>query len=282
MDVAKFTASEMGEVSRFKGVHPRSGIEYDHFAFKAANLRSSYDLAPSTYKVTAEAAGQLGALGQSLKALPNPKILIRPSIIREAQSTSALEGTYAPLLDIFQGEIDDGTNVSTDIKEILNYVRAAESGLESILIKPISIPMLSSLQSLIVDGTPGGRIDQGKVRSVPVIIGTPDQPIESSRFIPMPPGTELEAAYGEWEKWIHADVELPLVAQIALAHYQFETLHPYADGNGRIGRLIISLQLVASGTLSVPVLNLSEWFNLDKSLYKDQLLELSQSGDLNK
>ena len=199
----------------------------------------------------------------------------------EAKSTSALEGTYAPLQDILEGDFVKETKISAAVKEIRNYIRASYRGLELIKTKPICISILSELQGITVEGTIGARINQGETRTGQVIIGDDSKPVEMSRFIPPPP-TEMLRGYNEWEKWINEIDDLSPIIIMALGHYQFETLHPYADGNGRIGRLVISLQFVEKGLVNPPVLNLSEWFNNDKEMYKNELLLLSQKGDFDR
>jgi len=121
--------------------------------------------------------------------------------------------------------------------------------------------------------------DAGRIRSIQVFIGLNAGRVEDARFVPPPPGDQLEAGIQAWEKWINNVEQLPVVVKMALGHYQFETLHPFNDGNGRLGRLICVLQLAACGELRVPVLNLSPWLGQRRREYQDHLLRLSMTGE---
>lgn len=146
---------------------------------------------------------------------------------------------------------------------------------------PIHFNMVARLQKILVRGTRGDGYDAGKIRSGHVYIGERSRGIEESRFVPPPPGDELRDGISEWEKWINAENDVPLLVKAALGHYQFETLHPFSDGNGRMGRLIASLQLVEAGALNYPVLNLSPWLKEHEQQYKDEMLRVSITGDFN-
>lgn len=281
MDTSLFTNPEMGTLVAISGHNHRRNEDYEHFAFVPTDLPVSVQLTNRTHSLVASASMAVGRLQECVKRLPNPEILLRPSLAREAKSTSALEGTYAPLQEILEGDFVEDSQISGAVKEIRNYIRAAYRGLELIKTKPICITTLSELQGIVVDGTIGAQVNQGEVRTSPVIIGDESKPVEMARFIP-PPVPQLILGYYEWEKWINNAGDLSPIIKMALGHYQFEALHPYADGNGRIGRLVISLQFVDLGILTPPVLNLSEWFNNDKEKYKDELLELSQKGDFDR
>jgi Fic family protein len=139
--------------------------------------------------------------------------------------------------------------------------------------------VIAPLQATLVDRTRGDSWDKGRLRESNVYIGERSKGIEASRLVPPPFGDYLSEGVSEWEKWIHAEDDYPLLIKIAMAHYQFETLHPFSDGNGRLGRLIVTLQLVTAEALKYPVLNLSPWLEPRKDEYKDLLLEVSKTGD---
>ena len=261
------------------GFDPRLKREFNHWAFVPMALPEDLSLKTETHSLVASASREMGRLQSAFEQLPRPEILLQTSLKREAQSTSALEGTYAPLESIFEGEFLPETETPSDVREILNYIKAANLGIERVKGKPIHINLLSELQGLIVEKTLGGQSSQGQVRTTPVIIGDHNEPVEKARFVPPPAGEILNAGYSDWEKWINAEHPFSHLIMIALSHYQFETLHPYNDGNGRLGRLIISLQFATLDLLNPPILNLSAWFNDHKDEYKDQLLNLSQTGD---
>lgn len=248
-------------------------------AFAPNPLPESVDLKPATYKIISEADRSLGVLDARINQLPNPSLLVRPTLTREAVSTSALEGTYAPYAAVLEAEYVEGRESTAEIREVRNYVRAANRGLELIKELPICTRVISELQGILVKGTRGDAYDAGRLRERYVCIGDRGRGIAESRFVPPPHGDPLVKGMSDWEKWINADQEMPTLVKVALAHYQFETLHPFSDGNGRIGRLLITLELMQEGILTYPVLNISPWLEPRRGDYVDHLLKLSKSGD---
>lgn len=279
MQVEAFQASPMGKLVPVSGSDASRRREFSHFAFVPHPLPSQVPLAMSTYKILGEADRSLGALNARINQLPNPALLIRPSLTREAVSTSALEGTFAPLSDVLEARYVDDTKKSAEVREISNYIDAALRGIELVDTYPVCLTVLSQLQRILVSKTRGDSYDAGQLRDRLVCIGDRGQGIEDSRFVPPPPGEILKSGVSEWEKWLNAEDEIPLLVKAALGHYQFETLHPFSDGNGRIGRLAITLQLIDAKALAYPLLNLSPWFEPRRTEYVDHLLRLSQTGD---
>ncbi|WP_426563854.1 Fic family protein [Angustibacter sp. McL0619] len=233
----------------------------------------------ATFKLISEAERELGRLDAQVRALPNPRLLLRPALSREAVSTSALEGTFAPLSEVFAAEHLAERKQTPEVREIQNYTNAAVLGLKLITSKPICFSVAAELQAELVRGTRGESFDSGQMRKRLVCIGDSGRGIENSRFVPAPSGPELVEGISAWEKWVNSDNDMPFIARLALSHYQFETLHPFSDGNGRIGRLLISLQLVEDKVLQYPVLNLSSWLEPRRQEYTDQLLNVSATGD---
>lgn len=280
MDRASFAASPVGQLVPIQGFDARRQREYQHVAFSPAPLPEEVDLGADTWLVVAQAMNWLGRLDQAGRQVPNPALLRRPAIRKEAVSTSALEGTYAAFTDVLQAEADEDTNHrSPELTEILNYVRAAEHAFALAPERGISVGLLSELQEILVQDTPAAEKDAGRIRTHQVIIGSEDAAVEEARFIPPPEGDLLESGFREWERWVATPRELPSVVQAALAHYQFETLHPYHDGNGRIGRLVIALQLMKLGELQEPLLTVSSWLEARRQEYQDRLLQVSTDGD---
>jgi Fic family protein len=263
---------------RIRGRDALLGQGYDHVAFCPASLPASVPLSERTYKLVSEADRAVGRLDAGTGRLPNPSLLVRPTIYREAVSTSALEGTYAALVDVLEADYVDERQQTHEVREVMNYVRAATRALELIKTKPICITLISELQQILVKGTRGDFSDAGRLRQGQVYIGERTQGISDSRYVPPPPDL-LQDGMGRWEAWINADNDVPLLVKAALGHYQFEALHPFSDGNGRLGRLIVVLQLVYAGALALPILNLSPWLEARKDRYKDLLLDLSATGD---
>ncbi len=222
----------------------------------------------------------LARLDQASRQIPDASLLRRPALRREAQSTSALEGTFAPLADVLEQDVEDRARLSVAMLEILNYVFAAEQAFRWIAERPLTTGFMGSLQRLLVQGTQGEHSDAGGLRDRQVLIGPRDATIEEARFVPAPFGDQLRVGFEQWIRWVEtSDRGLPAVVQAALAHYQFEALHPFSDGNGRIGRLVIVLQLMRLGVLREPILVVSPWFEARRAEYQDALLTLSQTGN---
>jgi Fic family protein len=278
VDGDRFRKSPIGNLVRITGRDALLGQGYDHVAFCPAPLPASVPLSERTYKLVSEADRAVGRLDAGTGRLPNPALLVRPTIYREAVSTSALEGTYAALVDVLEADYFDERQQTHEVREVMNYVRAATRALELIKTKPICITLISDLQQVLVKGTRGDFSDAGQLRQGQVYIGERTQGINNSRYVPPPPD-QLPDGMALWEAWINSDNDVPLLVKAALGHYQFEALHPFSDGNGRLGRLIVVLQLVYAGALALPILNLSPWLEDRKDRYKDLLLDLSAKGD---
>lgn len=280
MDVQGFANSPTGSLVPIRGIDGRTGLAYDHVGFVPDPLASLPELTGSTWTVVARASRELGRLEQGSMLIPNPGLLRQPTLRREAQSTSALEGTFAPLDDVLAAAALGTGNRSAALDEVLNYVEAAELAYDWVAERDITVGVIEQLQSVLVRGTAADTRSAGRVRDIPVAIGARSGGIEDARFVPMPPGTPLRSALDDLMRWIAgaaADGVDPVVAA-ALAHYQFETLHPFSDGNGRIGRLMIVLQLLRSGTITQPLLSVSPWFEGRRERYQDELAEVSASG----
>jgi len=265
------------------GHDPRLGRDYEYFAFLPDPLPESVLLEQATWIVVVEAMAALGRLDQAGVQIPNPMLLRGPLLRREAVSTSALEGTHAAFADVMEADIADGSSQTPEVREVLNYVLAAEFALAEIRDgRPISTSLLSTVQEMLVKGTKDEGPESGRIRTTQVLIGSDGCAIADARFIPPPPDDRLRAATDDWAAWLKRRNELPIVVQAALAHHQFETLHPFHDGNGRIGRLVVLLQLVHAGDLREPLLEISPWFERRKRDYQDHLFEVSATGDWNR
>jgi Fic family protein len=278
VDIAAFRASPVGSLHSIRGEDEYLKRSYEHYAFVPHPLPSSVPLEQATYQALSIADREVGRLDAAAERLPNPQLLVRPALISEAVSTSALEGTHAPLLEVLEADFIDERRRSYEVHEILNYVRAAGVALERIKELPVCFRLLAELQQILVQGTRGDRYDAGRLRDQQVYIGERRAGMERSRFVPPPPGDVLKDGISEWEKWVNAEDSIPLLVKAALGHYQFETLHPFSDGNGRLGRLAIVLQLIEGGALRYPILNLSPWIEPRKEQYKDLLLQCSLTG----
>ena len=283
VELEKFAASPIGNLVETSGTDKRTGETYKHSAFVPDPLRSEPQLSNESWRAIGRANRALGRLQQGSRFVPNPGLLRQPTLRREAQSTSALEGTFAPLEDVLAADVIDTGSRSLALAEVLNFVEAAEVAFGTIEDgQRISLSLLRQVHAILVRGTAAETIDAGRVRSIQVAIGSRGGGIEDARFVPMPPGSQLEAGVHDLVDWISAttspDERDPVVAA-AMAHYQFETLHPFNDGNGRIGRLLIVIQLLQDGALASSLLSVSPWFEQRRERYQDELAEVSATSD---
>lgn len=279
MDFDAFRSSPVGQLVPINGFDQRFGETFETFAFLPAPLPTVVPLSTDAIYAVTNATAAVARLDQAAFRLPNPMLLARPAIRREAVSTSALEGTYATFDEVLESDFLDADDLSPAIAEVRNYIVAAELAFKWVAERPITIAMLEALQKHLVQGTRGDTSDAGRVRQIQVCIGSGVGRVADARFIPPPPGDQLRDGLQDWQRWITTDDTIPTVVKMALGHYQFETLHPFNDGNGRLGRLICVLQLARRGELRVPVLNLSPWFEQRRRDYQDALLATSATGD---
>jgi Fic family protein len=226
-----------------------------------------------------EAGRLLGELSGTGRLLPNPYLLISPYIRREAVSSSRIEGTQASLSDLFFFEAAEPEMPKVpDVREVQNYVRAMEYGIGRLSELPISIRLIREIHKVLMEGVRGEHMTPGELRGRQNWIGPPGCKLNEAMFIP-PPVEEMNDALSDWEKYLHSNPKEPPLIQCALMHYQFEAIHPFLDGNGRIGRLLITFFLCERGFLSQPFLYLSAFFEKYREEYYSRLLAVSQKGD---
>ena len=236
-------------------------------------------------RVLADASYALGELAALGRMMPNPHLLINPFVRREAVLSSRIEGTRASIADVYAYEagqlrlpgLDQGASES-DIREVANYVGALEFGLERLDTLPVSLRLIRELHERLMRGVRGEQMTPGEFRRSQNWIGQPGCTLNDATYVP-PPVPEMLEALDAFEKYLHADdSENSSLVRLAMIHYQFEAIHPFLDGNGRIGRLLISLLLVNWNLLSLPLLYLSAYFERDRAGYYERLLAVSQSG----
>ncbi len=280
--IEEFHSSPTGRLVPISGHDPRFGA-WKHVAFVPEPLpEGTPTLTVVTFNAVANARAAIAALDGSASQLPNPRLLRRPTLRREAQSTSALEGTYAALEDVLAAD-EDTEPASGSLHEVLNYVRAAEHGFAWLGDgRPMTVGLLVDLHTRLVAGTPADNAHARRIRDIQVVVGAQGGArVDDARFVPQPPGIELDRQVRGLVDWMgsdHSKIIDPVVAA-GMAHYQFETLHPFNDGNGRIGRLLVVLHLMQSGILREPTLTVSPWFEARRADYYDRLLGISTKGD---
>lgn len=227
-----------------------------------------------------QAVGELKGIGRTI---PNPLLLVRPLQRREAVSSSGMEGTFTTLSDLFMFEAGaSDPERRADNREVLNYVRALEGAIADLEQLPISARLIRRAHKTLLSGVTrerGARIEAGEFKHDQNWIGG-DGSIDTARFIPAPPQATPDAI-ADLTSYINRserDDALPLI-DAALVHYQFEAIHPFGDGNGRVGRMLIALMLAENGVLPQPLLYMSPWLERHKSFYIDLMFEISQSGN---
>jgi len=221
----------------------------------------------------------LGRLDGRGHGLTNPDILIQPFLRREALASSRIEGTTAVIEDVLRFEAGEqqGQNAD-DVQEVINYINALTYGLNRPPERPLSLGFINELHRLLLNDVRGEERHPGRPRQIQVIIGTPGSTVATARFVPPPP-TMVQGLLEQLLEWIGTDDGLPELVRLALMHYQFETIHPYEDGNGRLGRLLITLMLREWNIMEYPLLYLSEYFERHKPAYLKHLLAVSQGGE---
>ncbi len=213
------------------------------------------------------------------ETLPNPHLLIRPFLKREAVLSSKIEGTVASVSDLMLFEASGGRRDPGDAHEVYNYVQAIEHGLAKLHQLPLCSRLLNEVHAVLLRGVRGGDKRPGELRKIQNWIGhSPTTPIQDARYIP-PPHNRVADLLTHWEHFVNDDeMRMPPLIQCALMHYQFEAIHPYVDGNGRIGRLAIVLFLCSKGVLPIPLLYLSDYFERHDQEYYDHLYNVSRTG----
>jgi len=227
-----------------------------------------------------EAERELARLALAGRDFPHPHILMRPFIRNEAVISSRIEGTQATLDDLYSYEAEQMSFLepTSDAREVYNYVRALDHGLERVDTLPISLRLIRELHAKLMDGIRGEVMTPGEFRRSQNWIGPAGCTLETATYVP-PLVEEMQVALDILEKFIHAPSDLPALTRIGLIHYQFEAIHPFLDGNGRVGRLLISLLLCQWELLPSPLLYLSAFFERNRSEYYERLLAISRSGD---
>jgi Fic family protein len=222
----------------------------------------------------------LGRLDEATGHFPNALVLVRPTVRREAVSTSALEGTFTDLEEVLAVDPNNIDDLGHDMREVVNAILATDYGVAQVTAgRAMSVQLACELQEILIRGTRTEGPDSGRIRRSNVFIGRDDQRVPDTRFIPVPAGPQLEDGIRGWEAWVNSESEVHLIARVALAHYQFETIHPFHDGNGRVGRILAILQLMSGGALQYPVLALSSSLEAHADSYRDGLAAVSETGD---
>lgn len=250
-----------------------------YWAFIPAQLSPEIEWTTSLISALSDADRELSKLTTLAGNFPFPRLLTQPFLRREAVLSSRIEGTRASLADLYNYESAQLSFLepTDDVREVHNYVLALDYGLERLETLPVSLRLIREIHAKLMEGVRGGNLTPGKFRKTQNWIGPAGSTIETATYVP-PPLDEMQNALSDLEKFIHADTEIPTLARAGMIHYQFEAIHPFLDGNGRVGRLIIMLLFHEWNVLSQPLLNLSAYFEHYRQEYYDHLLAVSQHG----
>lgn len=274
MNIVKFKNSPSGKLIKTKTDYwtfipnplPPEGL--DTFSADFVNILS-------------EADRGIGALKSLSKLIPNPNLLIAPFVRKEAVQSSRIEGTQASLTDVFYYEASKEKPKDPDVLEVLNYVKAMNYGFSRIGKLPLSLRLVREIHQKLMKGVRGDMLNPGEFRTTQNWIGPQGCTLNDATYVP-PPVDEMNKLLNQLEKFLYTEDPIAPLVKCALIHYQFEAIHPFLDGNGRVGRLLITFYLYQRGFLYYPILYLSDFFERHRDEYYDLLLGVSQSGDWEK
>jgi Fic family protein len=221
----------------------------------------------------------LGRLDGSIQTLPHPDLFVAMYVRKEAVLSSQIEGTQSSLQDVLAAEARIfSPNQPSDVNEVINYVRAMNHGLARLHTLPVSVRLIREIHAELLTGARGQHLTPGDLRTTQNWIGPAGCPLSEATFVPPPP-YEVPQALSDLESFLHNETPLPLLIKIGLAHAQFETIHPFLDGNGRVGRLLIAFLLCEKEVLLKPVLYLSYYFKRFRQQYYELLQRVRDHGD---
>ena len=271
MDPARFQASAAGRVVKTPG---------GFYAFVPAPLPPKLDYGQDLVLALSRADAALSELSIAGEQLPNPHLLIAPYLRQEAVLSSRIEGTQTTLSELLMDEVavappqrDPG-----DLREVRNYIEALEYGIARLSELPLSLRFVRELHERLMQGVRGAHVTPGEFRRSQNWIGPPGSSLTNATYVP-PPVDEMNKALNDWELFLHDRTSLPDLVQCALVHEHFEAIHPFLDGNGRVGRLLITLFLIERRRLTQPLLYLSAYIEAHRSDYYDALLRVRTDGD---
>ena len=220
----------------------------------------------------------VGRLDGSIQTLPNPDLFVLMYVRKEAVLSSQIEGTQSSLQDLLAAEARVlSPDAPRDVDDVVNYVRAMNHGLSRLNELPVSARLIREIHRELLAGARGSNLEPGELRRTQNWIGPAGCTLSEATFVPPPPDV-VPQSLGDLERFLHADSPLPMLVRIGLAHAQFETIHPFLDGNGRVGRLLITFLLCERGVLAKPVLYLSHYFKRHRTAYYEHLQAIRDDG----
>jgi Fic family protein len=270
MDETRFLDASFGA--------PYRSIGWSYSAFDPAPIPRSLELNTESVLALSIADAALGRLAGAGRQLHDPNLFVRPYITREALASSRIEGTQASLSEVFQADASD-EGVTLDVREVWNYRAAMEDGLTALATEPIAGRLVRQIHGVLLQGVRGEGRNPGEFRDTPVWIGSPTDTPENAVYVP-PFRPEMLEAWRDWEEFANSRPRIPILVQCALLHYQFETIHPFFDGNGRLGRLLIVFFLIERGLLPAPLLYISSFLEENRREYYERLQSVRERGQI--
>lgn len=220
---------------------------------------------------------KLGRLDGVTQILPNPDLFVGMYVQKEAVLSSQIEGTQASFVDVLQVDADTAAK-RQDVEEVVNYVKAMKYGMNRLETLPLSLRLLREIHGILLSGVRGSQRNPGDFRTSQNWIGSSGYSLATASFVP-PPVAEMTSALGHLENYMYSESDIPHLIRIALIHAQFETIHPFLDGNGRMGRLLIAFWLYQQQILKYPLLYISYYFKKNRTEYYDRLMNIRTKGD---
>lgn len=264
---------------RFGRWEKKPSQHWPHGFYLPSALPQRVDLGDSAREAIGSAEWELARLSGLAESIPDLPMLMRPAALHESLASSRIEGSNATLAEVVAYQEERPPTLSNDVREVLNVHDALVAGVVALESLPLAGRLVMSLHSTLLEGVRGGDKLPGQYRPSPVWVGDRGAGPESSTFIPPLPEA-IPALMADWENFVNSPVKMPTVMRLALGHHQFETIHPFLDGNGRLGRVLIGLQLVQEKILPWPVITLSSSINRLRDQYYGALQDVRETGDM--
>lgn len=271
MTPEKFTAPQFGQATR------EAGNKWAFWYFLPQPIPRDLVLDSATIKALSDADASLGRLHGVGSLVRDPELLLGPYLTREAVATSRIEGTQASLSDVLRAEASGAPAPTEDVAEVERYIAATRQAYRLIEDLPITQRLILQLHQTLMTGVRGSEKLPGHLRSTPVWVGSTTDGPETAVYVPPLP-SDLPELLTDWERFVNTPDEMPTLIRCGLMHYQFETIHPFLDGNGRIGRLLINLLLMEENRLPVPLLYISGYLEAHRREYYERLQAVREEG----
>jgi Fic family protein len=273
VDPTRYKAPQFGRAAK------EPGDRHAFWYFAPEPIPRSLDLESATIVALSEADAALGHLQGVGRLIKDPQLLVGPYLTREAVASSRIEGTQTTVSEVLQAEASGVPGRDENVAEVERYLEAARQGFRLIADLPITQRLIFQLHETLLRGVRGDEKLPGEIRRSPVWVGSPTDSPDTALYVPPIHGL-IPELLSDWEKFVNTTNGLPVLVRCGLMHYQFETIHPFLDGNGRIGRLLINLMLMVEGRLTRPILYLSGYLESHRQEYYDRLQAVRERGEI--